>query len=92
MIPSTGEYDNTPPTLVMSQRMIISSSPAPQSILSRSSSRAGTGRLSRSATVSSTKYGMGYGIWHGMVKYHFLCNVSQKDYTYYVQRTIGLIN
>ena len=41
----------------MSQRMIISSSPAPTSMLSRSSSRAGNGRLSRSATVSSAKFG-----------------------------------
>ena len=57
IIPSTGEFENTPPTLVMSQRMIISSSPAPTSMLSRSSSRAGNGRLSRSATVSSAKYG-----------------------------------
>merc|ERR1719411_335968 len=52
IIPSTGEFDDTPPTLVMSQRMIISSSPAPTSMMSRSSSRAGNGRLSRSATVS----------------------------------------
>ena len=68
LIPSTGEFENTPPTLVMSQRMIISASPAPTSMLSRSSSRAGNGRLSRSATVSSAKFGT----------YHYLLSIVKK--------------